>query len=130
MNRVNEEAKMAGRFANDSDFKALLGIADACLRSKPQRIRYCIHCLEAALLLNVPMQYEAHVRVQLGSILLKYTENIDLARKCLERAVCLIQTHFLVKRIICYRRVVPIQHHRFSFKIRMGKGGVAIWQGQ
>ena len=78
---------MAATFDNSSGYVSLLGIADAFLKSNPPRIRHCIHCLEAVLNYQLPPQLEAHVRVQLASILLKYTENVDLARSHLERSV-------------------------------------------
>jgi MAternally-affected-uncoordination protein len=80
---------MVDHFDNEAGYTALLGIADAYLRSDPPRIRHCIHCLEAVFSYKLPPHYEAHVRVQLGNILLKYTENIDLARSHFERSVCL-----------------------------------------
>lgn len=83
---------MAAVFDNSSGYMSLLGIADAFLKSNPPRIRHCIHCLEAVFSYQLPPQVEANVRVQLGSILLKYTQNLDLARSHLERSVAIIQS--------------------------------------
>ncbi|XP_028411289.1 MAU2 chromatid cohesion factor homolog [Dendronephthya gigantea] len=83
---------MADHLVNDTCYTALLGVADVYLRSDPPRIRECIHCLEATFCYKLPPHSEAHVRVQLGSIYLKYTENIDLARSHFERSVSLLES--------------------------------------
>lgn len=79
---------MDDHFENEEGYVALTAIADVCLRSDPPRIRQCIHCLEATFRYKLPPLSEAHIRVQLGNILLKYTENDDLARSHFERSVC------------------------------------------
>ena len=87
---------MADHFDNEVGYTALLGIADTYLRSDPPRIRQCIHYLEAVFCYKLPPHCEAHVRLQLGNILLKYTENIDLARSHFERSVCLILLYWTI----------------------------------
>ncbi|VDP19568.1 unnamed protein product [Soboliphyme baturini] len=64
--------------------------------SNPCQPRHCIRCLNATFYFNPPPRIEARVHIQLGSMYLLYSKNMDIARMHLEKAfaICQNQTSF------------------------------------
>ena len=77
---------MASGFSETS-YLALLGLAENFRTSTPPNIRHCIHCLKAIFTLKPPPRVEARTHLQLGTILLRHTKNLDIAASHLQNAV-------------------------------------------
>lgn len=96
--------------SQDAWYLSLLGLAENFRTSNPPSIKLCIQCLQAVFTFKPPPRVEARTHLQLGNILLTHTNNIDLARTHLERAVCtllyIIQSYvvllFIYSTIITY----------------------------
>lgn len=71
----------------DPLYLGLLGTAESFRTSNPPNIKLCIQCLQGVLNCNPPPRLEARTHLQLGTVLLNFTENIDSARQHLEKAV-------------------------------------------
>lgn len=89
---------MAMAIANDQDacYLALLGLAEYFRTATPPNIKCCIQCLQAVFNMKPPppQRVEARTHLQLGTILLSHTKNIDLARTHLEQAVSINQPNW------------------------------------
>ena len=71
----------------DPLYLGLLGTAESFRTSNPPNIKLCIQCLQGVLNCKPPPRVEARTHLQLGTVLLHFTENIDSARQHLEKAV-------------------------------------------
>ncbi|CAL8131426.1 unnamed protein product [Orchesella dallaii] len=76
----------------DAWYLALLGLAEYFRTCSPPNIKCCIQCLQAVFNFKPPQRVEARTHLQLGTILLNHTKNIDLSRTHLEQAWQLSQT--------------------------------------
>eukprot|EP00108_Taenia_solium_P005637 TsM_001014900 transcript=TsM_001014900 gene=TsM_001014900 len=65
---------------------ALLGLAEYFRKSSPPSIRLAIHCLKAALVFKLPVNYEARTHLQLGKLLFTHSKNDDLIKQHLDKA--------------------------------------------
>lgn len=89
--------------ANNQDawYLALLGLAEYFRTSTPPNIKCCIQCLQAVFNFKPPQRVESRTHLQLGTILLTHTKNIDLARTHLEQAVSTNLYKTWVHLILC-----------------------------
>lgn len=71
----------------DPLYLGLLGTAENFRTSNPPNIRLCIQCLQGVLNCKPPPRIEARTHLQLGTVLLNFSENPDTARHHLEQAV-------------------------------------------
>lgn len=72
--------------SQDNCYISLLGLAEYFRTSNPPNIKKCVQCLQALFTFQPPSKVEARTHLQMGQILLGYTNNIDLARNHLEKA--------------------------------------------
>ncbi|XP_073832028.1 MAU2 chromatid cohesion factor homolog [Musca autumnalis] len=72
--------------SQDACYISLLGLAEYFRTSQPPQIKKCIQCLQALFTFNPPSKVEARTHLQMGQILMTYTNNIDMAREHLETA--------------------------------------------
>ncbi|XP_059607881.1 MAU2 chromatid cohesion factor homolog [Phlebotomus argentipes] len=72
--------------SQDSCYISLLGLAEYFRTSNPPQIKKSIQCLQALNSLNPPQKVEARTNLQIGQLLMAYTNNHDLARIHLEKA--------------------------------------------
>ena len=66
---------------------ALLGVAESFRTATPPDIKRCIHCLQAIFTFKPSAEIEARTHLQLGTILLHHTKNMDLATAYLQNSV-------------------------------------------
>ncbi|XP_058810814.1 MAU2 chromatid cohesion factor homolog [Phymastichus coffea] len=78
--------------SQDAWYLSLLGLAENFRTASPPSIKCCIQCLQAVFNFKPPPRVEARTHLQLGTILLTHTKNIDLARTHLERSWQLSQS--------------------------------------
>lgn len=87
-----EDSKMASSVPQSSQAEAwyvsLLGLAEHFRTSNPPNIRLCIHCLQSIFNFNPPPRIEARTHLQLGSVMLSHTRNLDQTLLHLDKAVC------------------------------------------
>lgn len=76
----------------DPLYLGLLGTAEALRTSKTPNIKLCVRCLHGVLNCKPPPRIEARTHLQLGTVLLNFTENSDAARSHLEKAVSTTST--------------------------------------
>ncbi|UYV72584.1 MAU2 [Cordylochernes scorpioides] len=69
----------------DTCYFALLTLAEEFRTTNPPNIMACIQCLEAVFNLKTTPRIEARTHLQLGNILLQYTNNTELAQSHLEK---------------------------------------------
>ncbi|XP_013110899.1 MAU2 chromatid cohesion factor homolog [Stomoxys calcitrans] len=72
--------------SQDACYISLLGLAEYFRTSQPPDIKKCIQCLQALFTFNPPSKVEARTHLQMGQILMTYTNNVDMARGHLESA--------------------------------------------
>ncbi|KAI9577115.1 MAU2 chromatid cohesion factor homolog [Glossina fuscipes] len=72
--------------SQDACYISLLGLAENFRTSQPPNIKKCIQCLQALFTFQPPSKVEARTHLQLGQILMAYTNNTDMARTHLEAA--------------------------------------------
>ncbi|XP_075145032.1 mau2 sister chromatid cohesion factor [Haematobia irritans] len=77
---------MSATTSQDACYISLLGLAEHFRTSQPPDIKKCIQCLQALFTFNPPCKVEARTHLQMGQILMTYTNNIDMARYHLESA--------------------------------------------
>ena len=83
------QAKMANYNAENL-YLALVSMAEEFRTQNPPDIRNCVQCLFAILNLQVPYQaIEAKTHLQIGSLLIEHTNNLDHAKSHLKKAVFL-----------------------------------------
>lgn len=82
----------------DPLYLGLLGTAEALRTAKTPNIKLCIKCLQGVLNCKPPPRIEARTHLQLGTVLLNFTENLDAARSHLEKAVgvCIVNLLLLL----------------------------------
>lgn len=73
--------------SQDACYISLLGLAEYFRTSNPPNIKKCIQSLQALFTFKPPLKVEARTHLQMGQVLMAYTNNIDLARSHLEQAV-------------------------------------------
>lgn len=73
--------------SQDACYISLLGLAEFFRTSNPPNIKKCIQSLQALFTFKPPQKVEARTHLQMGQVLMTYTNNIDLARGHLEQAV-------------------------------------------
>lgn len=83
---VPASSSSATTTSQDACYISLLGLAEYFRTSQPPNIKKCIQCLQALFTFQPPSKVEARTHLQLGQILMAYTNNIDLARTHLETA--------------------------------------------
>lgn len=71
----------------DKIYISLLGLAEYFRTTNPPNIKKCIQSLQALFTFNPPTKVVARTHLQMGQVLLVYTQNVDLARYHLEQAV-------------------------------------------
>lgn len=74
--------------SQDACYISLLGLAEYFRTATPPNIKKCIQSLQALFTFKPPLKVEARTHLQMGQILMAYTNNTDLARNHLEQAVC------------------------------------------
>lgn len=74
----------------DGTYLALMGLAEEFRTMNPPNMRSCVKCLMAIFQLNPIPPVELQVRFHLGTILLTYTNNVDVAQEHLEKAFYII----------------------------------------
>lgn len=78
---------MASKQDQDRIYISLLGLAEYFRTTNPPNIKKCIQSLQALFTFGPPAKVVARTHLQMGQVLLGYTQNIDLARHHLEQAV-------------------------------------------
>lgn len=69
-------------------YLTLVSLAEEFRTQKPPDIRNCVQCLMAIINLHVPYPaIEAKTHLQIGSLLLDHSDNIELAKAHLQKAV-------------------------------------------
>ena len=68
-------------------YAALVGMAENFRTATPPDLRKSIHCLQAIFTFNPSAPIEARTHLQLGTLLLHHTKNLDLATVHLDKAV-------------------------------------------
>lgn len=71
----------------DKIYISLLGLAEHFRSTNPPDIKKCIQCLQALFTFMPPAKVVARTHLQMGQVLLDYTQSLDLARHHLEQAV-------------------------------------------
>lgn len=83
-----EMNQAGGNYSADQLYLALVSMAEEFRTQNPPDIRNCLQCLYAVINIRVPFPaIEAKTHLQIGSLLLEHTTNIDLAKDQLKRAV-------------------------------------------
>lgn len=77
---------------NETTYQSLLVLAENYRIARPPRIRMCLHCLMSVANLNPPPQIQLRTHLQIGSLLIRYTENKQLAQTHLHAAIALSQS--------------------------------------
>lgn len=78
---------MATKPDQDKIYISLLGLAEHFRSTTPPDIKKCIQCLQALFTFMPPTKVVARTHLQMGQVLLDYTQSLDLARHHLEQAV-------------------------------------------
>lgn len=79
---------MAAPVGQDRLLYGLLGMAESFRSCRPPKVHLSLQCLEAILVISPPnTRIEARARLQLGTVLLGFTKNVDLAKLHLEKSV-------------------------------------------
>ena len=78
---------MASNQSSEALYTSLIGLAEEFRTSNPPNIRLCIHCLQSIFNCKPTPKLEARTHLQLANVLMTYTNNADLARQHLEKAV-------------------------------------------
>ena len=86
--RLNKNKMAAG--THDASYVGLLGLAETFRTSNPPKIRQCIQCLQSVFQFQPSPAIQARTHLQLGKLLHSHTENVDMARSHLEKAVSLV----------------------------------------
>lgn len=71
----------------DKIYISLLGLAEHFRSTTPPDIKKCIQCLQALFTFMPPTKVVARTHLQMGQVLLDYTQSLELARHHLEQAV-------------------------------------------
>lgn len=71
----------------DKIYISLLGLAEHFRSTSPPDIKKCIQCLQALFTFMPPTKVVARTHLQMGQVLLDYTQSLELARHHLEQAV-------------------------------------------
>lgn len=78
---------MTSKQDQDKIYISLLGLAEYFRTTNPPNIKKCIQSLQALFTFMPPTKVVARTHLQMGQVLLVYTQNVDLARHHLEQAV-------------------------------------------
>lgn len=78
---------MTSKQDQDKIYISLLGLAEYFRTTNPPNIKKCIQSLQALFTFMPPTKVVARTNLQMGQVLLVYTQNVDLARYHLEQAV-------------------------------------------
>lgn len=98
----------------DPLYLSLLGTAESFRTSTPPNIKLCVQCLQGVLNCKPPPRIESRTHLQIGIILLNFTENFDTARNHLEKAVSQQKSSVTVRPTRDKCLIL------FSFKLIMG----------
>lgn len=96
----------------DKIYISLLGLAEHFRSTNPPDIKKCIQCLQALFTFMPPAKVVARTHLQMGQVLLDYTQSLDLARHHLEQAVSLyFQT---IEYSVFSRKIISIETNYFA----------------
>ena len=76
-------------------YAALIGMAESFRTATPPDMRKCIHCLQAIFTFQPSPDIEARTHLQLGTILLNHTKNLEKAILHLDKAVSIEFEYFI-----------------------------------
>ncbi|XP_020610699.1 MAU2 chromatid cohesion factor homolog [Orbicella faveolata] len=77
---------------HDASYIGLLGLAETFRTSNPPKIRQCIQCLQSVFQFQPSPAIQARTHLQLGKLLHSHTQNTDMGRSHLEKAVVQAQS--------------------------------------
>ena len=107
-----ERSKMASNHS-ESWYSSLLGIAENFRTSNPPNIKLCIHCLQSIFNFKPPPRIEARTHLQIATVMVNHTKNIQLTEKHLEKAV---STAYCLLKLCTFSALVYADHmHKCLF---------------
>ncbi|XP_077966233.1 MAU2 chromatid cohesion factor homolog [Styela clava] len=77
---------------NETTYQSLLVIAENYRLARPPRIRMCLQCLMAVFNINPPPQIKIRTHLQIATLLIRHTENKQLAQSHLHAAITLAKS--------------------------------------